>query len=189
MAKIIAFAGSTRKGSINQKLVTAAAEMARAHGAEVTVVDLKDYELPLFNEDLEAAEGAPENATKLFKLMKSHDGLLLGCPEYNGSITPLLKNTIDWISRPREGEPRMAAYVGKVCTLLSASEGSLGGMRGLVHVRAILSGIGVLVLPSQVAVGNFSDVIGEEGKILDEGTEKRLDSAMAELVITTKKLA
>lgn len=189
MAKIIAFAGSTRKGSINQKLVAVAAEKAKALGAEVTVVDLKDYELPLFNEDLEAANGAPEKATELFELMKSHDGLLLGCPEYNGSITPLLKNTIDWLSRPRDGEPRMAAYIGKVCTLLSASEGGIGGMRGLVHVRSILSGIGVIVLPSQVAVGDFSKVIGEDGKVKDSGTEKRLDGAIEELVSTTNKLA
>lgn len=189
MAKILAFSGSTRNGSINQRLVTVAAEKVRALGAEVTLIDLSDYPLPIFNEDLESEEGAPENATKLFELMKSHDGLLVGCPEYNGSITPILKNTIDWLSRPREGEPRMAAYINKTCTLLSASEGELGGLRGLVHVRAILSGIGVLVLPSQVAIGDFSNVINEEGKVTDSGAEKRLDAAMEELVSTTKKLA
>ncbi len=187
MAKIIAFSGSTRKDSYNQQLVSIAAAKATALGAEVTLVDLRDYPMPLFNEDEEAANGPPESADKLFELMKSHQGWLLACPEYNGSVTPLLKNTIDWMSRTREGEQRMAAYVGKVTTLMSASAGGLGGMRGLVHVRAILSGIGAIVLPNQVAVGGADKVLAD-GKITDAGTESRIDAAVAELINVTDKL-
>jgi len=166
--KILAFAGSARSGSYNHRLVQVAAEGARAAGAEVTVVDFKDYRLPLFDEDLEKEQGPPENAKKLKQLFLDHDGLLIAAPEYNSSITPLLKNTIDWVSRPAEGEPPLAAYQGKVAALMSASPGGLGGLRGLVHVRAILSSIGVIVLPNQVAVGSAYNAFSDDGQLQDE---------------------
>lgn len=189
MSKILAFAGSARADSCNKKLVVAAAQMVRDAGGEVTVVDLRDYPMPLYDGDLEAAEGLPENATKLFELMRDHQGLLLGCPEYNSSITPLLKNTIDWLSRPREGEPMLAAFSGKVAGLMSASPGALGGMRGLVHVRSILGNIGVLVLANQVAVPKAHEVFAEDGTVADERLASRLAALAGELVATTVKLA
>ena len=152
-AKILAFAGSARKDSFNKKLVKIAAEGAKAAGAEVTYLDFRDLPLPLFDEDLEAAEGLPENALKLKVMMKAHQGFLIACPEYNSSITPLLKNAIDWASRPEPGEPSLVCFKDKVAILISASPGGLGGLRGLVHVRSILSNIGVLVLPDQRAIG------------------------------------
>ena len=161
--RILAFAGSARKDSWNATLVRIAAEGARQAGAEVTVIDLKDYPLEIFNEDLEKKAGTPENASRLKKLFVEHDGLLIASPEYNSSITPLLKNTIDWVSRPAEGESPLAAYRNKSAALMSASPGGLGGLRGLVHVRAILSSIGVLVLPDQIAVSSafeaFDDML------------------------------
>ena len=109
--------------------------------------------MPLFNQDLEEAEGPPENAGTLKAILLAHEGLLIASPEYNSSITPLLKNTIDWVSRAGEGDKALAAYEGKVAAVMSASPGRLGGLRGLVHLRSILSNIGVLVIPDQVGRG------------------------------------
>ncbi len=187
-AKILAFAGSSRRDSCNKKLVTFAADQARKHGADVTLIDLRDFDMPLYNGDLESEEGPPEAATRLFNLMKEHHGLLLACPEYNSSITPLLKNTIDWVSRPREGEPRLAAFTGKVAGLLSASPGQLGGLRGLVHVRSILSSIGTTVVPSQAAVSAAHEAFDENGAIRDDEVAERIEAVVSQLVETTAKL-
>ena len=167
--KILAFAGSSRTGSYNQKLVTAAAEHARAAGAAVTVVSLRDFALPLFDQDLEPAQGLPAGAKQFKSLLREHDGFLIASPEYNSSFTPLLKNAIDWASRAEsKDEPPLAAYRGKVAALLSASPGALGGLRGLVHLRALLSNIGVIVLPDQVAIGTAYEVFDDAGHIKDE---------------------
>jgi|SRR5262245_54532687 len=163
--KILAFAGSTRAESFNKKLVRVAVEGARTAGAEVTLIDLRDYPLPLYDGDLEAAQGLPEKARDLKAVFLAHDGLLLSCPEYNSSITAVLKNTIDWVSRPVPNEPPLAAFTGKIASLMSASPGALGGLRGLVHVRAILGNIGVIVLPEQVAVSRAGDAFDEQGRL------------------------
>ena len=188
MAKILALSGSARRGSLNQRLVAAAAEMARELGAEVTLVDLADFPMPLYHGDLEEEQGVPESATRLQRLMIEHQGLLISCPEYNSSITPLLKNTIDWVSRPQDDKPSKVAFDGKVATLLSASPGALGGLRGLVHVRAILGNIGVVVLPSQVAVGNAAQAFDEHGKLKEPGTAEQVEGAVHELIEMTDRL-
>lgn len=188
MPRILAMAGSARKASFNKKLVAEAAERARDAGAEVTLVDLRDYPMPLYDGDLEAESGIPEQAKALRSLMLEHHGLLLACPEYNGSITPLLKNTIDWVSRPDDDLPPTAAFAGKTATLLATSPGALGGLRGLVHVRSILGGIGVLVLPKQVAVGKAFQVFGGDEPDFDDRTRASLDKAVQALVDATRKL-
>ena len=167
--RIVAFAGSARKDSLNFQLVQVAAEGARAAGAHVTVLDMRDFPMPLFNQDLEEAEGPPANAGKLRDIMLAHEGLLIASPEYNSSITPLLKNTIDWVSRAADGKKALAAYEGKVAAVMSASPGRLGGLRGLVHLRSILSNIGVLVIPDQVAVGEAHTAFDADGDLADEG--------------------
>jgi NAD(P)H-dependent FMN reductase len=185
--KILAFAGSARKESFNKRLVQTAAKMAEQLGAEVTLLDLADHPLPLFDQDLEA-EGTPDNATRLKQLFLSHNGLLISAPEYNSSITPLLKNTIDWVSRPVEGQPSLAAYRGKTAGLLSASPGALGGMRGLVHLRDILGNIGVLVVPSEAAISQANQAFDETGEIADEKHRSRVEGVVRMLVETTTKL-
>jgi chromate reductase len=120
--------------------------------------------MPLFDQDLESASGMPEQTARLKQLMIDHDGLLLACPEYNSSITAVLKNAIDWTSR---GQPNLEAYRGKAAALLSASPGSLGGLRGLVHVRAILGNIGVLVLPDQLAISKAHEAFHDDGNLKD----------------------
>lgn len=184
--RILAFSGSARKGSLNQVIAGAAAQGALQAGADVTVVSLGDYELPLFDQDLEA-EGTPENAVKLKALFVEHDGFLIGCPEYNSSITPLLKNAIDWVSRPAEGEKPMVAYRGKTAALVAASPGALGGMRGLNHVRSILTNIGVYVIPSQVAVPVAHEKIAD-GEVTEDRTREKLVGIGRELAHFTAAL-
>src|SRR5215831_12688321 len=162
--RILAFAGCLRGESFNKKLVPIAAKGARDAGAEVMLIDLKDFPLPLFDQDLEAEQGMPENGKKLKQLFIDHDGLLIASPEYNSSITAVLKNAIDWVSRPARGEPSLVAFRGKVATLMSASPGALGGLRGLVHVRSILGNIGVIVLPDQIAVARATRRFGRPGR-------------------------
>ena len=162
-ANILAFAGSLRSGSYNKQLVQFAAERARQAGAEVTVIDLRDYRLPIYDADLEQENGIPANAQQLKELFRQHDGLILACPEYNSSITAVLKNTIDWVSRPVDDERPLACFDGKVALLLAASPGRLGGLRGLVTTRTILSNIKVLVLPDQLAIPQADQAFDEEG--------------------------
>ena len=188
MTKILAFAGSARRDSCNKKLLHVAAAKARDAGAEVTVVDLRGLPMPLYDGDLEEADGIPENVHQLKTLMREHSGLLIACPEYNSSITPLLKNSIDWVSRPVEGEPPLAAFTGKVAALLSASPGALGGMRGLVHVRSILGNIGVVVLPGQVSLPGAFQAFGEDGGLVDERTDGKVEKLAEDLVQATSRL-
>jgi len=188
MAKILAFAGSARRDSSNKKLVHLAADSARTAGAEVTLIDLADFRMPIYDGDVEESQGLPEASVRLYAMMKAHAGLLLACPEYNSSVTPLLKNTIDWLSRPRPGDAPLAAFGGKVAALISASPGALGGLRGLVHVRAILQNIGVLVVPNQLAVPKAPEAFDEAGKLRDGDTAGRLDNVTRQLVETARRL-
>jgi NAD(P)H-dependent FMN reductase len=186
--KIIAFAGSTRQESYNKKLIRLAAAGAEKAGAAVTMIDLRDYPLPLYDGDLEASEGIPENGLKLRQLMREHQGLMLSCPEYNSSISAVLKNTIDWVSRPHAGEPSLACFKDKVVSLMSASPGALGGVRGLVHVRSILGNIGCLVLPDQVAISRAQEAFAETGQLLDESLQHRIEALGLQLTQILQKL-
>lgn len=175
--KILAFAGSTRIDSYNKKLVKIAATGAKAAGAEVTYLDLRDLPLPLYDEDLEAQEGIPDNARTLKDLMISHQGFLIASPEYNSSLTAVLKNAIDWASRPYPNESPLAltAFTGKVATIMSASPGGLGGLRGLVHLRSILGNIKVLVLPDQIAVSKAYEAFNDDGKLKDPKQQESIE--------------
>lgn len=185
--KIVALAGSLRKDSYNKKLVKIAAEGARQAGAEVTFLDLRDYPLPVFDEDLEA-EGTPENALKLKEILLSHQGLLISAPEYNSSITAALKNFLDWVSRPIPGKPRLACYVDKVAGIMAASPGALGGLRGLVHVRAILGNVGVLVLPEQTAIPVAHEAFDANGNLKDSAKQKEVEAIGEKLARTIARL-
>ena len=186
-SKILAFAGSTRNGSLNKKLIAAAAGFAEEAGAEVTVVDLRDFDLPLFDEDLEA-EGTPEGAVRLKQLFLEHNGLLIASPEYNSSLSAVLKNAIDWVSRSAPGEPMKAAFLGKVAAIVSASPGGLGGLRGLVHLRAVLQNISVMVVPDQYALGAAHKAFDDSGALIDEKAAAAVRSIADKLVDTIQKL-
>lgn len=148
---LLALAGSLRRDSFNKALVRRAAEAAEAVGARVTVLELSDLDLPLMNEDLEP-DAVPAGATRLKAAMRAADGFLLASPEYNASVSSPLKNAIDWASRPAEGEPSRVAFAGKVAAVMAATPSGLGGVRGLDHLRAILTNLQTVVLPQQVTV-------------------------------------
>lgn len=186
--KILAFAGSARTDSYNKKLVQVAANGARAVGAEVTYIDFRDLPMPLFDEDLEQAEGMPENARKFKELMIAHDGLLIACPEYNSSITPVLKNAIDWASRPGENQPPLAAFANKVAAIMSASPGALGGLRGLVSVRSILGNIKVIVLPDQIAIPKAYEAFNADGTLVDPKQQESVANLGASVANVVAKL-
>jgi chromate reductase len=186
--KILAFAGSTRIDSYNKKLVKIAAAGAKAAGAEVTYIDLRDLPLPLFDEDLEAQQGLPANARTFKDLMISHQGLLIASPEYNSSLTAVLKNAIDWASRPAPNEAPLAAFAGKVASIMSASPGALGGLRGLVHLRSILGNIKVLVLPDQVAVPKAYEAFNPDGTLKDSKQQQSIEKLGDDLTKILLKL-
>ena len=186
--RILAFAGSTRTESHNKKLVRLGAELARAHGADVTLIDLRDFPMPLYDGELESAEGLPESAKQLKELMKAHSGFLISSPEYNSSISGVLKNAIDWASREGEGETPLMCFKGKVAAIVSASPGKLGGLRGLVTVRSILANIGVIVLPESLSVGFAHEAFAADGTLKDAQQHKALDRAAARLVEVTARL-
>lgn len=187
--KIVAFAGSLRAGSFNKRLLALAADAARVAGAEITVVDLRELALPLFDQDLEDASGLPEGARKFKALLRASDGFLIASPEYNSSISGALKNAIDWASRAEsDDEPPLVAYKGKAAALLAASPGALGGLRGLVTLRSILGNIGVLVVPDQVAIPVAHEAFDEAGKLKDKRKEKQVESLAKGLVEILRKL-
>jgi chromate reductase, NAD(P)H dehydrogenase (quinone) len=192
VVRVLVFAGSARRESLNKKLARVAAEAARAAGGEVTFVDLDDYPMPVYHGDLEAAEGMPENGRRLRELFIAHDALLIASPENNQSLPSLLKNTIDWLSRsigdgkgPNSG---LAPYRGKVAGLLGATPGPWGTLRGMPHLRQVLSGLGVLVLAPVVALPRADQAFDAAGKLKDERMSRMVQDLAKALVETAGKL-
>jgi chromate reductase len=180
--KILAFAGSTRKDSVNKRLAKIALLAAENAGAETTFIDLHDYNMPLYSEDLVAEHGMPDGVIAFKEMLKNHNGFLITSPEYNGSLTGTLKNAIDWATIKAEGEDRMACWNGKIAGLLAASPGGLGGIRGLHHLRTILAGIGTFVLPNHLAVGNCASNLQNDHQITDEKLQQQVEKLSAEMV-------
>ncbi len=180
--KILAFSGSSRTASLNARLVASANHELSNLDCDVTVISLKDYPLPLYDGDLEDTDGVPENAIKLAELMQSHDGFFITCPEYNGSLSPLLKNTIDWVTRAPNKENGLVPFKGKVAALGAASPGGMGGISMLYHLRQILVRLGTLVVSEQVAVGNAFSGFDGDNKLTDERIAKFLEATCASLV-------
>jgi len=169
MSKILAFAGSSRKDSFNKKLVKIAVSGAESAGADVTLIDLVDFPMPLFDQDLEMEQGFPEYALKFKHLLIEHDGFLIASPEYNSAFSPLLKNAIDWASRAEaENEPPLVAYQDKIAAIMATSPGGLGGIRGLVFLRMLLGNIGVTVIPEQQAISSAFKAFDDNGALINE---------------------
>ena len=186
-ATILAFAGSTRRHSWNRKVLEVAVAGARDAGAEVTVVNLGDYPMPIYQADWHAEHGVPAATLELRTLMMAANGLLIASPEYNTSITPLLKNTIDWLSQDVHGESGRAPFEGKVGGLMGASNGAFGTIRALPHVSAILSNLGVLMLP-HVAVPGVAKAFDESGAMTNARTQLMLSNLGARVARTVVKL-
>jgi Predicted flavoprotein len=187
--KVLAFSGSARRESLNRKLLNIAVQAAIEAGAAVTVLDLNDYPLPIYHGDLEAREGLPGNARKLKQLFLEHQGLLIASPEHNASVSALLKNTIDWVSRPDGGQNGLVPYQNKVAALLAASPGNNGGLRGLPQLRAIMQTLGVLVLPQQYALARAHEAFDAQGRFNDPRTHASVAGIAQRLVETMRALA
>lgn len=187
-SKILFLAGSARTDSLNKKLAKTAYHLAIEQGADATFIDLKDYPLPIYDGDLEDELGLPDNALKLKKLFTEHDGLFVASPENNSSVSALLKNTLDWISRSHEDDEKpLSAYRDKVAALVAASPGALGGLRGLVALRMMLGNMQVLVLPQQLTLAKATSGFDEQGKLVDEKKEKALAAVVAKLIASTAR--
>lgn len=180
--KIVAFAGSLRSGSFNRKLIRIAAAGARAAGAEVTELDLRDLPMPLFDGDIERENGLPPNAKVFKRLLIENHGMLISSPEYNSAFPAVLKNAIDWASRLEPNDTPLVAFKGKIAGLMSASPGQLGGVRGLAMLRAILANIGTVVVPMQLAIPRANEAFDPDGSLRDERQQATIEAIAAETV-------
>jgi NAD(P)H-dependent FMN reductase len=188
---ILVFAGSTRRDSFARKLAAAVVPALMAAGGKVTHVNLADFDMPIYNGDLEAEHGLPENVRKLQILIASHDALLIATPEYNGSITPLELNVLDWCSRPDKDNPTTSGtgiFADKPAAIISSSPGPLGGMRALFHLRDLLGYLGMIVVPQQLAVGKAHEAFAADGSLADKKQQAALEGVARALVGTAGKL-
>jgi NAD(P)H-dependent FMN reductase len=190
LPKILVFAGSIRSGSFNARLAALAAKELALVGADVTRISLEDYPLPIYNGDDEAASGAPAPARNLKNMMAGHQGVFIASPEYNASITPLLKNTIDWISRVRErGEPPLAVFKNRPFALGGASDSPYGAVRSLMALRQVLElGCGALVIPEQITVFRASEAFDEMDNLKEERAAASLKRVVARLADTAREM-
>jgi NAD(P)H-dependent FMN reductase len=186
--RLLALAGSTREGSWNKKLLTVALGIASEIGAETTRIDLRDLPMPLYDGDLEEREGIPPNGQRFKELLIAHQGILLSSPEYNSSISGVLKNAIDWASRRLPNEQPLEAFKGKVAGLLAASTGALGGLRGLVTVRSILGNVGTIVVPTQFALAKADQAFDERGALKDAAQATSVRRVVEQTWSVTKAL-
>jgi chromate reductase, NAD(P)H dehydrogenase (quinone) len=189
--KILVFAGSIRTASYNGRLAALAAKELSLLNVDVTFISLLDYPLPIFHADLEAEQGAPHNALQLKRLFGAHQGIFIVSPEYNASITPLLKNTLDWVSRVREAqEPPLAAYRHRVFAVGAASNGTYGGYRSLIALRHVLElGCGAMVLPEQIAVNQAASAFDDSGNLHEERHAGKLRAVLGRLVESARHFA
>jgi len=189
--RLLFFAGSAREASFNKKLALLGRHIAEANGIEAVFVELKDYPMPIYNGDIEAAEGPPEPARAFKALLGQYQGVFIASPEYNSSVTPLLKNTLDWVTRVRaKGETGLEVFKSRVFAISGASPGYYGGMRSLLNLRQILAvGIGALVIPEQIALPRAMDAFEADGSLKDRNQQEMLKGVVEALAIAARKLA
>jgi NAD(P)H-dependent FMN reductase len=185
MTRVLCFAGSARRASLNKKLARCAAEAVRAAGAQATFADLADYPMPLYHGDLEAELGIPPQARAFAELIGAHDALLIASPENNTSVSALTKNTLDWLSRFKDVD----VLRGRPAALMAASPGAFGGVRGLYHLRAILNSLGVLVLPEQFVLPRANGAFDAQDRLLDAGQAQQVAALAGRLVDLAGRLA
>ncbi len=179
---VLAFAGSTREDSLNKKLIKEAGNIARELGANVTVIDLRDFPMPFYDGDLEAAEGMPENAKKLRQLMIQSQVILIATPVYNHSIPAVLKNALDWVSRSEQAGRSREAFQGKKIAIMSASPGKTGGANALIHLRDILADQRAIIITQQVSVPDANNAFDEEGRLKNPQIKADLQQLIQEVL-------
>ena len=188
--KILAFCGSSRRDSLNQKLLDTAVLGALDAGAQVSNIRLRDFPLPIYDGDWEAEHGLPECARALKALIAKHHALLVATPEHNGGYTALLKNALDWASRPSESDPTgLEVFAGKVAAVVSASPGALGGMRAQIALQISLNKLGLLVIPNSFALGLAHQAFDEQRHLKDGNADQNVRGVGAALVTTASSLA
>jgi NAD(P)H-dependent FMN reductase len=188
VSRLLAFAGSLRTASLNKKLVAIAAQGARDAGAEVTLIDLREFPMPLYDGDDESEHGLPENARMFKRLLMEHHGVLIATPEYNSQFPAVLKNAIDWASRRENDEKPLAAFTGKVAAVMSASPGAFGGLRGQALLRSQLAYLGMVTVPSRVGVAHAGDAFDDDGRLKDEKQHQSVLALGAEAVRFVQQL-
>ncbi len=189
MVKLLVIAGSTRTGAFSKQLARAACALATAAGHQATFVDLRDHPMPLYDGDFEEAKGLPEHAVRLRGMLAQHDAVLVCSPEYNSSISAVLKNALDWLSRPYKAEPGVAPWKHKVTAIMASSPGALGGLRGLVHLRQILMNLGALVITEQFALGGAATAFTPDGTLADGKQAAAAKNVIDRLVHVAGRLA
>lgn len=190
--RIVVMGGSSRQASLSKRVVRVSAVALEATGVGVEVVDLADFPAPVYQGDLEVESGLPDSIVRLQKLLAESDGLLVVNPEYNGSITPLLKNTLDWCSRPNPAEPArsgLAVFGGRPAAVVATSPGPLGGLRVLFHIRDILGYLGMIVIPQQLAVGKVAEAVAaDDRRLVDPKQQGALEGLTRALAEAARKL-
>jgi NAD(P)H-dependent FMN reductase len=185
--KILVLAGSARLDSIHRKLARQTVDALNNAGVEATLADLRDYPMPIYDGDLEAGHGLPTAAKALKELARRHDGFAVASPEYNGSFPALLKNALDWISRPEPGEPPLEVFRGKVAAILSASPGPGGGKRVLRHLRELLEMMSVTVIPEQLSIARATAAFDADGSLVRSEDIENLRTLAAALAHTVEQ--
>ena len=192
MTKLLVFAGSTRAHSFNRQLAAQAAAIAQESGVQVTHLELSTLDIPLYNADLDA-RGTPPDVIRLKEIMDSHPAWIICSPEYNGSYTGLLKNTLDWASSPVKGHPVWGGgskpFAGKVVGVMSASNGSLGGLRSLSHLTPLLLNLHCWVCPQHFALSRAAEAFDAEGKLKDEAAKAQVYKVVAQTLWAAQRLA
>ena len=186
MKKILVFAGSSRKESVNKKLAAVAANYAQLEGAEVTLIDLADYSAPVYDGDIEAESGLPESMQRFKALCASHDALIIVSPEYNGCVPPLLVNIMSWASRPEGDEASCAAFRGRKVAIAAASPGRLGGVRMIPRLRDFLAELSFEIVPGFATLPGAYKAFDDKGELVDEISAKVLRDLVGRLMTSLR---
>ena len=189
MARYLTFSGSRREGSFNTTVINIVSRELTRSNLQVTAISLDDYELPLYEQPTEKQLGLPEQAVELRNLFKQHDGIIIGCPEYNGILPPLLLNTLIWLSRSPEGQPDLSVFQGKPVLITSSSPGSLGGIRAAAHLKSFLSGVGCVVYPEMIIVANAFSAFNDNGDLTDENLGRKTVATIEQFHQLTSKIS
>jgi chromate reductase, NAD(P)H dehydrogenase (quinone) len=188
--KILVFSGSSRIGSHNARLAALAAKELTLLDVEATRISLQDYALPLYDPDVDARSGQPDAAYKLKHMIMAHQGVFIASPDYSASVTPMLKNAIDWVSRVRERDPLYAAFRHRAFAIAAVSPEPSGGLYSLQALRQILEiGCGALVIPEQLAIASADTAFDDMGNIADNHLANRFHAMLSRLVDMARMMA
>jgi len=187
MAKLLVFSGSSRRESVHTRLAVLLASVAEQEGAQTTLIRLEDFDIPIYNGDLEEEHGLPGDIKRLKALLSENTGLIITCPEYNGFMTPLLINTINWCTRSEEATPDLSGFADKAVLVASGSPSSLGGIRANTHLKTMLSGIGAIVFPQSLTVPATHQAFDSHGGLAQASMGERIERTLQNFIAFTDR--